>query len=110
MKKILFSSMLLLSVLFISCKTSDNPAGTSGPTDCLVGTWSFTENNFTKTFTFDANKTGVEVQAADDIRNFTWSIKNGDPVIVYNGESNEWTLNLDCEKNELEIFMAVYKK
>ena len=107
--KFLFIGFLMIGVLLSGCKKDDDKIDDSS-TDCIVGVWKFTENNFVKSFTFNEDKTGVEVQAADDIRNFTWTMKNDHPVIVYVGESIEWTFDLDCDKNELEIYWAVYKK
>jgi hypothetical protein len=78
--------------------------------DCLVGLWTVTESNFTKTFSFKDDKTGIEVQSASDTRNFTWQIKDGNPTIVYVGEPTEWKLTLDCDKKELTVFGLVYKK
>jgi hypothetical protein len=78
--------------------------------DCLAGLWSVTESGFTKTFNFKSDKTGIEVQSASDTRNFTWRIKDGNPIIVYVGEPTEWKLALDCDKKELTVFGLVYKK
>lgn len=111
MKRTFFKLSLFTCVLFISllsCKKDD--ASTKDNDTCLLGTWYFTENNFQKSFTFNDDSTGVEVQAANDIRNFTWTMKDNQPVIVYVGETPEWTFSLDCDKNELSIFGAVYKK
>jgi molybdenum cofactor biosynthesis enzyme MoaA len=68
------------------------------------------ENNFTKSFTFNANNTGTEVQAADDVRSFTWSIKDGKPTVVYVNELTEWQFTLSCESNRLTVFGLVYTK
>jgi hypothetical protein len=107
---VLFMSLIALTSCDNKDKNKEDDKQEVGKTDCLVGEWYFEEGGFKKTFTFNNDKTGVEVQAADDVRNFTWSIKNDQPIIVYVNETNEWAFNLDCEKNQLTIFMAVYKK
>jgi len=116
------STLLIVFVLLVACNAKKVDVSQTEPqtesktevlaskTDCVVGEWYLNEGSFKKTFTFNTDKTGVEVQAADDIRNFTWVIKNDQPVIVYNGDTTEWAFSLDCEKVELVIFMAVYKK
>jgi len=83
---------------------------TVSETSCLIGKWNFTEGGFTKSFTFSQDKTGVEVQSASDTRKFTWEMKDGGPEIIYVGEAPKWSLKLDCKKNELSVFGAVYKK
>ncbi|MFW6369941.1 MAG: hypothetical protein ACOC10_01910 [Bacteroidota bacterium] len=109
MKKGFYSIFLLSMVILLSC--SEEKSTQSDPaTECLPGTWEFVEDNFTKSFTFNADHTGIEVQAANDVRNFTWEVKKNKPVIIYVNETNEWEFDLDCEKNELTILFAVYQK
>jgi len=123
-KKTLLIASTLCFVIFIfvtnGCKQKNNSnnAGSSNTAssisavnkDCLVGLWSVTESNFTKTFNFNSDKTGIEVQSASDKRDFTWQMKDGLPIVKYNGEPTEWKLVLDCDKKELTVFGLVYKK
>jgi hypothetical protein len=91
-----------------SSTSSSNSSSTNK--DCLPGLWSATESGFTKTFSFKSDKTGIEVQSPSDTRNFTWRIKDGNPIIIYVGELTEWKLALDCDKKELTVFGLVFKK
>ena len=95
---------------FISGCSKKDSKDTTSKTDCLVGLWSATESNFTKTFNFKSDNTGIEVQSASDIRNYTWQIKDDKPTIVYDGESTEWQFILDCDNNTLNVLGLVYKK
>ena len=116
-KKTLLISSVLCVILFIffatGCKhknSNSNSTPLATNKDCIVGLWSVTESNFTKTFNFKDDKTGIEVQSVSDTRNFTWQIKDGNPTIVYVGEPTEWKFSLDCDKKELTVFGLVYKK
>jgi len=82
----------------------------AGTDNCLTGKWVYIENDFEKSFTFNEDKTGTEVYSADDIRQFTWTIKDGNPVIVYINETAEWAFTLNCEAKELSVFGLVMKK
>jgi hypothetical protein len=116
-KKTLLITSVLCFILFIfsanGCKQKNsnrNSTPSATNKDCIVGLWSVTESGFTKTFSFKSDKTGIEVQSASDTRNFTWQIKDGNPIIVYVGEPTEWKLALDCDKKELTVFGLVFKK
>lgn len=84
---------------------------TSAANACLTGTWKKQDGDFTKTFTFNADKTGEEVQSRADKRSFTWSLKNENTVhITYTtpGEAkSDWDLQVDCANNR---FAAEYSK
>jgi len=116
-KKVLYIAIILCSVISISfnlsaCKkdSSSSSSTSTTKTDCIVGVWSATEYGFTKTFTFKSDKTGIEVQSASDTREFIWQIKDGNPTIIYVGDTTEWKFTLDCDKNELTVLGLVYKK
>jgi len=119
MKKPLLLFAIILAVGIAGCKNApkkDAPAAdkeapaAETKTDCLIGTWGYVENDFEMTFTFNEDKTGQEIYRPDDIRPFTWTYKNGNPVIVYQGQTNEWEFSLDCSTNELKVMGTAYKK
>lgn len=121
MKQRLLLSAILVAFVFSACNsTPKTKAGADETTvktektekkvDCLIGVFGYTENNFEMTFTFNEDRTGKEVYSAEDVRPFTWSYKDGNPVIVYDGETNEWPFVLDCENKELTIMGVKYKK
>ena len=115
MKKTLFLSIILMALFITACNSTPKSNGTTAVAaekkpDCLTGTWGHIENNNEMTFTFNEDKSGKEVYSADDIRSFSWTMKDGNPAIVYDGETNEWQFTLDCEKQELQIMGIIYKK
>jgi len=107
-----FLLMLLLLAVY-SCRNQSSqkgkPAGGS-PEECLYGTWAYIEDNFEKSFTFNSDLTGTEIYAKSESRTFTWVIMNGRPTIVYNGENNQWSFDLNCNTGELNIFGMIFRK
>ncbi|MCE5346318.1 MAG: hypothetical protein LLG13_08545 [Bacteroidales bacterium] len=111
--KLLITFMTLALGFFTSCKNQTvQKIKNAEPSqkDCLIGKWVYTESNFEKSFSFNADKTGAEVYSETEIRPYTWTIKDGNPTIVYNGETREWPFNLNCEKGELAVFGLTFKK
>jgi len=111
MKKLAFLLTVVLAIGFAACKSNpktENKAQTKS--DCLIGTWGHTENGFEMTFTFNEDKTGQEVYSATDVRKFTWTYKEGNPTIIYDGESTEWSFGLDCAAKELKVMGITYAK
>lgn len=121
MKKTVLISFAIMALIIAACNNTPktnaaadekNPPAekTELKADCLIGTWSLIENDAEKTFTFNADSTGNEVYSAEEIRPFKWSYQEGNPVIVYDNETNEWKFELDCENAELKIMGVIYKK
>ena len=85
--------------------------GLTAANNCLLGTWNNKEAGFTKTFTFNEDGTGQEVQSRSDTRSFTWSMKNENTVhVTYTTQGaaqTEWDLNIDCKNNR---FASLYTK
>jgi hypothetical protein len=82
---------------------------------CLAGKWAATEAGFTKSFTFNSDGTGIEVQSASDTRNFTWTDNGKNIHIVYPAHGDdvktEWDLGKpNCPKQEYPIYGLVYRK
>lgn len=111
MKKLVFLLTIAILTGVVACKSnpkSDNKA--QAKTDCLIGTWGYVENGFEMTFTFNEDKTGQEVYSASDVRQFKWSYKDGNPTIVYDGETTEWSFGLDCNAKKLKVMGIDYTK
>ena len=112
----------LFFVLFLmapGCSTK-KPTGAKGEPaaasdeSCLLGKWVATEGTIEKSFTFNADKTGQEVQSPSDIRPLNWS-KNGRKLhIIYlpHGDTvkSEWDLDYKCSEKELRVLGLTYKK
>jgi hypothetical protein len=86
-----------------------------GTQDCLVGAWTMEEAGVTRSFTFNANHTGEEVQSPEEIRPFSWSLEDDETVrIIYTAhgdvQSSEWDLELDCTAGRLSFYGAHYTK
>jgi hypothetical protein len=119
-------ALLVVAALALSaCGGNNNGAsdgGTDGgaggsATDCLVGKWTAVESGYTKSFTFNADLSGVEDQSAvDNNRPFTWAwTAAGKLHIIYPPHGgtlqSEWDIGpLDCTKRELSVLGLVYKK
>lgn len=113
-------------LLLGACSAGSNPqtekkvegeAAAAAPAneDCVVGTWSMTEDGFTKKFTFNADKTGEEVYSATETRPLTWSVKEAGKVhIVYTPHDNvaesQWDLGVNCAAKELSFFGAKFTR
>jgi hypothetical protein len=111
MKKLVFLLTIVLAIGITACKSTPKAdAKGETKTDCLIGTWGYVENGFEMTFTFNEDKTGQEVYSASDTRSFTWTYKDGNPTIIYNGETTEWPFALDCSAKELKVMGISYIK
>lgn len=72
---------------------------------CVQGTWKKKDGTFTQTITFNADKTGEEVQSRDDKRTFEWTVKNDTTVEIHYttaaSAKSDWNVTLDCARNRL---------
>jgi hypothetical protein len=124
MRGTLLASVL---VLLVACggdadapPSQSAPAGAAqtpspGTQECLVGMWTMEENGVTRSFTFNENHTGEEVQSPDEIRPFSWTLEDDETVrIIYTAhgdvQSSEWDLELDCAANRLSFYGAQYTR
>lgn len=121
MKKALFLAVIMIALVISACNNKPKANAPADPatattttsekkSDCLNGTWGYTENDTERIFIFNEDKTGKEVYSAEEIRPFTWTYKEGNPAIIYDGETTEWQFVLNCETKELTIMGIAYKK
>jgi hypothetical protein len=111
--------LLTLLLVAIGC-SSKKPAASkqestsSSDESCLLGKWVATEGGMEKSFTFNPDKTGTEVQSPTDIRPLNWSQRGKKLHIVYpaHGDSikTEWDIDYRCSRNELSVLGLTYKK
>jgi hypothetical protein len=90
-------------------------AAAVGAESCVVGTYSMVEGGFTKTFTFNADRSGQEVQAESDVRPFTWELKDSETLhIVYPSQGDvvgsEWDLGFNCAERAVTWGGARYSR
>jgi hypothetical protein len=116
--RVKYAAMAFILFFSISCsnsrseksgENSDEQTASSRSTDCLFGKWFYDDSGQILTFEFKRDNTGLENIGSDD-RHFSWTLKDGNPVIVYAGETNEWSLTLDCNNTVLSVFSLKYKK
>ncbi|HNX65506.1 MAG TPA: hypothetical protein PKH02_01415 [Bacteroidales bacterium] len=111
MKKLVFFLTIAIVVGVAACKSNPKTQNKEQTkSDCLIGTWGYVENGFEMTFTFNEDKTGQEISSPTDTHHFTWTYKEGNPTIIYDGETTEWSFGLDCSAKELKVMGIDYTK
>ena len=107
-------AILLFGLIFSSCgsKDSSDDKIENSSQDCLVGEWSYVSETENLLFVFNSDKSGYEdIGDGEGQRPFTWSFKDENKVIiVYQNETTEWELDIDCESVTLSVFGLNYKK
>ena len=107
-------AILLFDLIFSSCGSKDSVDDRieSSSPDCLVGEWSYVSETENLLFVFNSDKSGYEdIGDSEGQRPFTWSLKEENKVvIVYQNETIEWELDIDCESVTLSVFGLNYKK
>ena len=72
---------------------------------CIAGVWKKKDGTFTQTMTFNADKTGEEVQSRQDKRTFEWKVKNDSIVEIHyttaGSQKSDWDVSVDCQNNKL---------
>ena len=82
---------LFMVLTLLSCgakentSTSTESAGDEATksSDCLNGKWTAMADNIEKSFTFNEDKTGTEVNTPTDINQFKWEQKDDQVTIIY---------------------------
>jgi hypothetical protein len=123
LKRGLFAGVsgLFVVCMLLSCGSKENNSATaetateeaSESANCLNGKWTVMADNVEKSFTFNDDHTGQEVNTPDDIRQFKWEQKDSKQVAILYAEdpsNKEWTLNLDCDAGTLSFFGLAFKK
>jgi hypothetical protein len=121
-----FLAAATAALFMLACGGSDAPAtddttnsaapattATGTGESCLVGVWTMEEDGVTKSFTFNADHTGEEIESPPEVRHFTWSLTDAETVhIVYpeDGDTmrSEWDLDVDCGAGEVRFYGARY--
>ena len=83
--------------------------------ECVLGTYSMVEGGFTRSFTFNADRSGQEVQSASDIRALMWELKDPQTIhISYPAQGDavesQWDLGFDCAQQTVSWGGAKYVK
>jgi hypothetical protein len=123
-----FMTVMTLVLCVAACGDAAPPQPQSQPADapaaqvrtgasaqCLVGTWAMEEAGVARSFTFNADHTGEEIQSPTEVRPFAWSLEDEETVrIIYTAhgdvQSSEWDLELSCAENRLSFYGADYSR
>jgi hypothetical protein len=121
MKNIITKSALMLAIaLLLSCagttKKSDKPIE-NAPTEIVtqsnignpVGTWTGEESGKPMQFVFNTDGTGHENFQGEEIRPFSWVMKNDKPYITYSEQTTEWEImGYDAQNGTITYGALVY--
>jgi hypothetical protein len=111
---------LFLVFTLLSCGAKENTSAAEAPAgdeasksqDCLNGKWTAMADNVEKSFTFNEDKTGTEVNTPESTNQFKWEQKDDKVTIVYveDPSNQKWDFTLDCEAGTLLVFGISFKK